>query len=113
MIITSDSEKQLLDIYDKIKFFILTLINTHNPPDNSQINNYKTLRTDYGEFLDFYQPKNNKQKKLSELLDKFMKFTHFVVHIYKEDLTKLSGLLFNQILGTDFDKSEVINGFAN
>ncbi|KAI9305011.1 hypothetical protein BJ944DRAFT_75949 [Cunninghamella echinulata] len=42
-----------------------------------------------------------------------MKFTHFIVHIYKEeDLAKLSGLLFNQILGTDFDKPEVINGFT-
>ncbi|CAO3624422.1 unnamed protein product [Cunninghamella echinulata] len=102
---TSDFQKQLFSLYEKIKIFLFEFIHDNCPPNEEQANEYKSLRVEYSEYLDFFETYSQKEKELLELLGRFMKFTHFVLNIYKEeDLTKFYEFLFKHILDVNFVK---------
>ncbi|KAI9305010.1 hypothetical protein BJ944DRAFT_230785 [Cunninghamella echinulata] len=109
---TSNFEKQLFSLYEKIKIFLFEFIHDNRPLNEEQANEYKSLRVEYSEYLDFFETYTWKEKELLGLLGKLMKFTHFVLNIYsEEDLTKFYEFLFKHILDINFIKEDVTNGY--
>ncbi|CAO3644526.1 unnamed protein product [Cunninghamella blakesleeana] len=104
--------QKLLDLYEKLGIYVRSLAGTNGKVDNDLINSYSSLRIEYSEFIDFFQPTNDKEKRLLRLLERFMRFTRFTVYLFKEeDLDNLSKHLFSQIFGVGFNKESILNGF--
>ncbi|CAO3646004.1 unnamed protein product [Cunninghamella blakesleeana] len=107
----NESEDRMFELYEDIKGFIQELIKTNNPTDSNK--NYNSLRTTCSEYMDFMQPKNDKEKTMLELLGRLIKFTSFAINIYKQtELDSFSKIFSRQILGKEFAKAEVINGYV-